>query len=207
MRKVEKVFIDVGIDDHLALVKIRYALDIIKNETIKIVILIVLFSVAGSMKEFLFAAIILFPLRFTSGGMHLKTNIGCFLFSLSFFVSTIWILPLIQTPFGLLFSLLIVSTIVIIVLSPIASYKRPIHTNSRLKTLRRNAIIFIIVDFLVLIILWRFGIYTYFVIGTWVVTLQAIQLLATWVYRKRKGGKNVTEDQGIEARISSDNDT
>jgi len=197
-RKFEKLFINNGIDDHSTLVKIHYGLEVIRNEAIKLIILFILFSVIGSALEFVFSVLILFPLRFTSGGMHLKTNVGCFLYSLGFFILTINILPLINAPIALLFSLLIISAIIVISISPVESYKRPITSVDRRISMKKKSIAVFTADCIVLILLYYFGANYYFIIGAWIVMLQAIQLLATLVFRKRKGEKNVSGNQGME---------
>jgi len=199
MNRIEKTFINAGIDDHLTIIKSQYALEIIKNEAIKTAILIVVFFIIGYIQEFILSVIILFPLRFASGGMHLKTNIGCLIFSFAFFILSILILPLIEIPIMVLFSFLSASMITIIILSPVVSYKRPIKAEGRRASLKRSVIIILSMDSVIVFILWFSEIHTYFVIGVWVVTLQAIQLLAAWIYRKEKGVENVAVDQKVEA--------
>jgi hypothetical protein len=52
-----------------------------------------------------------------------------------------------------------------------------------------------LVNTVILFLFWSFSVYEVFVIGAWVITLQAFQLLMTWVFRKRKGAENVRENQ------------
>jgi Membrane protein putatively involved in post-translational modification of the autoinducing quorum-sensing peptide len=189
MKKLDSVLINNGISDRLSLIKIHYALEIIKNEAIKIIILCVLFLFLDRLTEYIISLAFLLPMRTFSGGMHMKSNISCFLYSLVFFLLAIIVLPLLTAPTPILISGIIVSALAIAMLSPIASYKRPIKTESRKKSLKKWTQIFLSIDMVVLIIFWRFNLYEYFVIGTLVIILQALQLFITWANRKRKEGK------------------
>ena len=197
--RIENLTRYVGIDDHLTVVKIRYALEIIRNEAVKLIILGVLFAVLGSGMEYIFSMVLLLPLRMFSGGMHMKTNIGCFIYSLVFCMLTIILLPMAPINQAVLFSLFAVSIAVMAMLSPVASYKRPIKTEARRFTLQKKAWICLSIESVVLIIIWHLGLQEYFVIGVWVVTLQALQLFTTWIFRKLKGEKNVTKNEEMEA--------
>jgi len=198
--KIDAVLNNAGIDDHQTVVKIHYALDVIRNEVIKLVIIGIVFSLYGNLMEYIYSLAILLPLRTFSGGMHMKTNIGCFMFSLIFLMLPIKVLPRISLNIVEYFSLLIISITTISILSPIASYKRPIKTAARKDLLKKRALFCIAIESIILFTLWLLAIQDYFIIGAWIVTIHAIQLFATWAYRKMRGGiKNVGETQEMEA--------
>ena len=185
-------------NDSIATVKVRYALEILKNETIKLVVLLAIFFLLKCFWAFLFALIMLLPLRSFSGGMHMKTNIGCFTYSLAFFFISIKLLPLLSIAIWQLISFLIASVLTIAVLSPVASFKRPIRTEKRRISLKTKTWICLAAESAILIVLLEAALKDYFVIGVWVVTLQAIQLFATWAYRKVKGDQNDKETERTE---------
>ena len=74
--------------------EIQYALTTILNELFKIIILIVLFSVIGSLKYLLFSMVILLSIRLFSGGLHAKSLLGCLIWTTLFFTLTSIIAPL-----------------------------------------------------------------------------------------------------------------
>ena len=184
MDRLEIALKNIGVEDSLSIIKVRYALELLKNELIKLSILAVLFGLLGCFEKYIFAIALLLPVRVFSGGMHMKTNITCFAYSLGFFALAIVILPIWPIPTPVLLLFLIVAAAVIAALSPVASHKRPIKTERRRISMKQKTIIFLIVDCIVLIILWQAAMIEFFLLGTWVVALQAIQLAATWVYRK-----------------------
>lgn len=199
--KLETVLRSVGIDDRLTIIKVRYGLEVVKSEAIKIMVLVVIFILLGHLKEFVFVTAMLFPLRHFSGGAHMKTNLGCFVFSLAFLTTSIVILPRLSLPAYMLFAFLAASSVLIAMLSPVTSYKRPIKAASHYKALKQKTLLFVLIYITVLVILWRLAIWNYFVVGVWVVTLHLLQLVATWAFRrwKKKGDeKNVAENQKME---------
>jgi len=203
MEQFEILLKNAGVADRLALIKIRYALEIVKNEGVKLVIFVALFALLDKELEFVVAALMLMPVRVFSGGMHMKTNIGCFFYSLAFFILSIFVLTAIKLPSALMFSILGASVIVMAVISPVASYKRPFRAESRRVALKKRTLIVLGIDCAALILLWSSNVQVFFNIGVWVVTLQAIQLFATWAYRKVKGEKNVQKNQKLEAIANS----
>jgi len=207
MEKVEAFFNIAGINDRTTIVKIRYALETIKNEGIKIIILFILFALFDKQFEFILAAALLIPIRVFSGGMHMNTNLGCFLYSLIFFILSIFLLPELNLSLVTHIYILIISVSVMAILSPIPSYKRPFKTVARRILMKKLTLIVLAIVCVALILIWYFADSINFSIGTWVVALQSIQLITIWVYRKKKGEKNVRKDQEVEAiagRDSSD---
>ena len=199
MGRLETALTNSGKGDRLTLIKLRYGLEVAKNEIVKLIILLVLFSFFSHHIEFIFAVVLLMPIRSFSGGMHMKSSIGCFFYSLCFFFLSVEVLPLLQIPSRTMLFILGIAGFTIAWFSPVASYKRPIKTNERRAALKKGTIISLIISVVVLIILLILGLENYFVIGIWVVTLQAIQLSATWIYRKRKGVNDVKESKKVEA--------
>ena len=73
-----------NIDDERAEV-INYGLQNIIGEIPKIFIMLIIAYILGIFPLALFTFIVLFPYRGASGGVHLKTHIGCIIFTTSFY--------------------------------------------------------------------------------------------------------------------------
>ena len=187
LMSIDKAINSVGIKDEIKIIKIKYGFEIIKNESIKLVILLIIFLCVGMVPEFIFASFVLLPMRFFAGGLHMNSNITCFLFSLGFFLLAIFVSPLVLMNQILAVSLLSLSAIIIVFLSPIASQKRPISTKERYKFLKRNACVLTIIEFIVLLIILRMMPYNFFLIGVWIFCLQAVQMIVSKIILIRKG--------------------
>lgn len=172
--------------DDLTLVKVNYALTVLKNEGIKFILLFVFFFTIHQLVPFLFCSCILLPVRAFSGGLHMKTNVTCFLFSSSFFILSICVLP--KAPLTELHYILLltVSAMVICLLSPIATSRKPILSREKYIKCRAKAIGMCLAACLLLILLSNKA---FFHSGVWVLTLQSIQLVLAFLNRKRKGEK------------------
>ena len=187
--QIEKIANSIGVTDKIKILKMKYGLEILKNELIKFSILFVVFAAGGFLYEFVFALLILLPMRFFSGGLHMTSNIHCFLLTLSFFMLGIVILPLIKLELGLAIAILSLSSILIIAIGPIASQKRPISTKERYAFLKRNSILAIVIECIALVFVLLFLPYNYFIIGVWIFCLQAFQLVISKIilHRKERG--------------------
>lgn len=85
-----------NIDDERAEV-INYGLQNIIGEIPKIFIMLIIAYILGIFPLALFTFIVLFPYRGASGGVHLKTHIGCIIFTTSFYC----VIPFISQHFEL----------------------------------------------------------------------------------------------------------
>ncbi len=78
------------IDDERAEV-INYGLQNIVGEIPKILLLFIIATVLGMLKEVLFMFIVLTPYRGASGGFHLKTHLGCILGTTAFYCGIVFL--------------------------------------------------------------------------------------------------------------------
>ena len=78
------------IDDERAEV-INYGLQNIVGEIPKILLLFIIATVLGMLKEVLFMFIALIPYRGASGGFHLKTHLGCILGTTAFYCGIVFL--------------------------------------------------------------------------------------------------------------------
>jgi len=104
--------------------EINYVIQASLNDLSKTLILAVLFSTQGYLKEFIFAAVVVMVLRIFAGGFHLKTYIGCFLFSTSNYILIIGLWELTRQYQAIILYTAIPFAIIFIYLSPMLSKEK-----------------------------------------------------------------------------------
>jgi len=78
------------IDDERAEV-INYGIHLVVGEIPKTFIFIIIAAILGVLKEFFITVLVVFPYRATSGGVHLKTHIGCIVVTSLMYCGTAYI--------------------------------------------------------------------------------------------------------------------
>jgi accessory gene regulator B len=166
--------------------KIRYAIASLKSELTKTILFIIIFYLLGSLNAFLFTMLLIVPVRVFTGGLHFKTDIGCFLSSLSFFLLSVLILP--QVPLSAItYQVILLISAVCIWLCPLApSSKRPIKKADRYLFNKYLSVLYSVGY----VIIFLFVLYDQYLIrcGIWAFCLQALQLLLlgmNQIYRRR----------------------
>ena len=84
----------------------EYVLHSILDELAKLAIYTFLFAFLDKLSQYLFIIIVLFPVRWSSGGLHSKTFWGCFFYSLLMFIGLIYVAPILPYPHTVSFALL-----------------------------------------------------------------------------------------------------
>lgn len=157
--------------------KMTYGLHVILGECTKLIILGVFFLIFDRFLEFILAFIILVSIRTHSGGLHFYTWTKCFLFSFTFFVLAILVLPrftfLNQIGFFIFFVAL--SSIITAIYAPKTSKYRPLTKRKYILKSKFLALLFTFIWFTLLFIFFLDS--TLFSIGIWIITLQNTQLL------------------------------
>jgi accessory gene regulator B len=126
--------------------KIIYALKSILSESLKVIILILIFFVLHRVKFFIFSISILISIRIFAGGIHLKTFNQCLLFSIFIFLITSLILPMLPKTYNeIYYGIAILDVLMICIKSPCPSKKRPIKNFNRLICLKVLSVFFTIV--------------------------------------------------------------
>ncbi|WP_051280470.1 accessory gene regulator ArgB-like protein [Anaerovorax odorimutans] len=171
---------------HIDTLKVNYALEAIFNELIKMIILFIFYYFLGQAKLYIFCLLILLPVRVNSGGLHMKTNITCFIFSFMFFLLAIVLLPKLKISLMTYIVLLVLSVVIIWIFSPIATRKRPIVSKEKYKRCKMLAILGSTVIAIFLLLLIKHS--TYFQCGVWVFALQALQLMVAYIKQKKERG-------------------
>lgn len=112
--------------------KIQYGLSIILSEGLKIIFLILFFTIIHQQKYFYFSLCILLSIRIFSGGVHVKGLLNClFLTTLIFILNCLLapLMPRLHTAYYLLIG--IFSLVIVLVRAPICSVVRPIKDNKK----------------------------------------------------------------------------
>lgn len=172
-------YLDNYLDRNLSLTsdehaKIKYVVQLIVGDLSKLLLMFVIFGFAGFWLEFLYAAIALSFFRVFTGGLHFKTYMGCFFFSILFFVAIIYLNHFVPLVNQSVINLALLNTTIMILLSPMQSVTRPLPTKRKTILFKLIACMFILIHSIGFIASNQ---HPYFNISIWVILLQSIQLL------------------------------
>lgn len=148
----------------------------------KLLMFVILFALLHRLDLFLFAFIILLPLRLSSGGLHFKHYTSCLLFSLGYFLLVTIPLADIWLPLGNILISLGLCTIINGLLSPIRSASRPPLPPSEILRYKKKALLATAFGILLLIVSYRTK---YFPAGYWTILLHSVQLAIAKLRKKR----------------------
>lgn len=166
--------------------KVKYSIDVILNEVFKLILLLLMFSIIGELKAFVYCCIILLLFRPLLGGFHLNGFISCYIFTILFFGSVIFLSNRISISIHLLSFLFVFNLITIIKFRLISlsdkhqytTMQRILHTNIPIVALCIHFIIYLFKSDSL-----------YFKISICTITLHSIQLIIAKgieYYEKRK---------------------
>lgn len=187
--------VEENYSDELTLIKVRYALEVLRNESMKFIILGIIFYLAGYLEAYFFSFVFLIPNRIFSGGLHMKTGVQCFFFSLCFFAVLIFLTPFISMDDRALMLMTAVAWLLIIIFSPVASSQKPIVTVTKYYYCKMLSGIITALSLIFLLLMSDRGYDTLFRYGCWVIDMQCIQL--TVAYLMMKAGKGQEVKKGL----------
>lgn len=190
MDRFLNAMIDTKKDVYLADVKIKFGYDLVKNEFMKFVIFTLFFLVTGKLSLYLFALALFIPIRIFSGGMHMKSNRACGLVSFVFLILAIYILPLIPATFNVSILIMSLSFMTLALLSPFSSPKKPIASKEKYYRFKIISIVFSIAAYIIIIGCFYYGAYIYASTGMWILSLQALQLAAAHILKRKEEHKH-----------------
>ncbi|QHI71845.1 accessory gene regulator ArgB-like protein [Aminipila terrae] len=193
MKSISETYIsklqESNVTDELGIIKIRYALAVLKNELLKTLLLVGIFALIGHLNAFLIVMLLMMPIRLSTGGIHFKTNVPCFLFSLGYFLLAICILPILK--FKMLTYYLILSFgILTTCICPLApSAQRPIISRKKYLQNKYFSLIYLIIFTLILLVLITDQLII--TMSIWALFLHAIELLFVKLHKRKDDGLNV----------------
>ncbi|QAT42112.1 accessory gene regulator ArgB-like protein [Aminipila luticellarii] len=193
MKSISEAYIsklkESNVTDELGIIKIRYALAILKNELVKTFLLICIFALIGQLQAFLIVMLFMMPIRLSTGGIHFNTNVPCFLFSLGYFLLAVCVLSLLPIKMPAYYFILGLS-ILIVCLCPLApSAKRPIK--SRKKYLQNKYFSLIYLPIFTFLLLFFIKDQQIIAMSIWGLFLHAIELLFVRLHKRKDGNFNV----------------
>ncbi|WP_312354705.1 accessory gene regulator ArgB-like protein [Aminipila sp.] len=187
MKSISEAYIlklqENNITNELGIIKIRYALAVLKGELIKTVLLMGIFAWLGQLKPFLVVLLLMLPIRITTGGIHFKTNIPCFLFSLGYFLAAVCALPLLQLKILYYYAILAVSVLITCICPLAPSERRPIK--SRKKYLQNKYFSLVYLGIFTLILLVFIKDQEIVAMNIWALFLHSIELLFVRLHTKK----------------------
>lgn len=189
MAKFKKLLLSQpGLSD-LDRLKISYASELVRNESIKTALYGILFFLAGYFPEFLLWLAMSCTIRTFAGGIHMRTNVGCFCMGLVTMGLGILLLPRLPISQSVFLSALWICAAIICLLSPIASYKRPFKTKDRYRLCKKWSILFTLAWSLILTFVPAPAYLQN--CGVCYLVLQSVQMIAQSVYRYFKHKKSI----------------
>lgn len=163
-------------DDPLAEVKIRYAWEIIRSETVKCIIILVVFMLFDKVGLYVAGLLFLLPLRAVSGGLHFEREISCLIFSLLTMVLGLIVFPE-YIPCGPWIYLAAAAVIVMMgIISPVTSPNKPIVSIRKWKRMKLMTILISVMEMIVIAVLINKG-NSYGYPLFWIFVIQGLQLI------------------------------
>lgn len=155
-------------------IKLRYMLELIINDALKLLIMLVFFSFTGRLTTFLYSLIAILLIRSFTGGLHFKSFWGCLTFSGVFFTTSIYFTEHVALTLSLSVSLYVFILLTTLFLAPITPSQRPNYSAQKRFQFKLVGIVVVILNFSLLLATDK---NPYCIAATWVLFFQSIQLI------------------------------
>ena len=163
-------------DDPHAEVKIKYAWEVIKSETVKCMIMLAIFMLLHSVGLYVAGLLFLLPLRAVSGGLHFKHESSCLMFSILTMVLGLIVFPE-YIPCGAWIYTVMAAVIAVIgIISPVTSPNKPIVSIRKWKHMKILSILISVIESIAITILLEIG-SDYGYPMFWIFVIQGLQLI------------------------------
>lgn len=170
------------IKDNDSIEKINYSIQVLVNETFKLLVLFTLFTILGKLNYFLFSLIILLSTRTFSGGYHSSSTLLCLFWTTTFFLFTSIICPLIPVfNAGFYYILALAGITTFLLKSPCENKTRPTRNEKRILHFKIISTCFTV--FWMIVLLFFISDDSYLNCGFFTILFQLPQL----IYLKREG--------------------
>ncbi|QIB68484.1 accessory gene regulator B family protein [Aminipila butyrica] len=171
--------------DELGIMKIRYALAVLRNELVKTLLLTGIFALSGQLGPFLLVMFLILPIRLSTGGIHFKDNISCFVFSLGYFLAAICLLPLLALPIQV-YWILLGCGILVSGLCPLApSERRPIKSRKKYLQNKYFSLVYLFFFAVLLLVVIRDEVLV--AMNVWALILHSVEMLFLKWYKRKEG--------------------
>lgn len=156
--------------------QLRYGMTVARNELIKGLLLLLIFWKMGYLLPFLFLIVVSVPMRMCTGGIHLNSNVGCFLLSFLLLFMEMAVLP--ELPIGEhnYIYLLEISVLLIALFPPVGSPHRPMQSSSERFIINKGVSCLLCVFWFFILGYHMWDPYL-MACGVWALCIQAVQLI------------------------------
>lgn len=151
----------------------------------KFLIFLVFFFFIERLDMYLYAFIILLPLRLNTGGLHFKHYWSCLLFSFGYMLTVTIPLADVRLSYGVSILLLLLCVIINSSIGPICSASRPALPQQEIIKCRQKGALLTCYNTLLTMLFWNTHLAP---VGFWTIVLHSLQLLIGNIQTK-KGGK------------------
>lgn len=172
--------------DEVAQIKLKYVIQILVNDSLKIMMILGFAVVIGRLEPFFYAMLALMFLRPFSGGFHLRGFFSCLLFTEGLLCMAVLLNDLVfLNPISRSFTGCVV-IIIFMLWAPIIPKERPRYSLQRLRVFKRNALLILSVHLIGLVLLPSMP---YFNQAFWVIILLCLQLVLAKGFESYYGRK------------------
>lgn len=173
INKVYNIFVQSLELSEVDAIKLRYMLEVIINEILKMMIIFIPFYVLGEGWSYVYCLITLMIIRPMTGGFHIKTFLGCLIFTSCFLGTSMFLIKTVPLEQPLLSFVCFFDLVILVCFAPIVPKQRPRYSEHKMFQSKLISI---------MIVATTFGLYVisnhpYFTYAVWVITLQCMQLL------------------------------
>ncbi|WMC91906.1 accessory gene regulator ArgB-like protein [Kineothrix sp. MB12-C1] len=164
-------------------IAVTYGIELIFNSLFKVIGLVLLGAISGRMWDVIISLVCFSSLRYCAGGLHMKSNLGCFLSMVFVCVSSIAGAEYIHyLPVGIMVGLSIGIIIVNKLFAPFFTENNPIEDK---KILRQKNIGAVVIAAVWLIIIWVLPDWYMKMLMLTAITLETLSILPLWHERKK----------------------
>ncbi|MBQ7943930.1 MAG: accessory gene regulator B family protein [Lachnospiraceae bacterium] len=148
----------------------------------KFLLFLLFFLFINRLDMYIYAFIIMLPLRLTSGGLHFKHYWSCLLFSFGYMLLATVPLATVRLPYGVSIIMLLLCIVINGSIGPICSASRPALPQQEIILARKKAIMLTVYATILTILFWDT---TLAPVGFWSIILHSLQLLIGNMIKKR----------------------
>lgn len=164
--------------------RIRYVLTAMFYDISKLIILAFFFYCTGHIIHFAFAIVPLILLRTKLGGLHFQSYISCFIFSLLYLYSAIYVLPTLFTLHPLAIYIVLLScTVICYYVGPNSLTRKTPKSPEYCRKAKFETFQLILI---IAILIFIFSANEYLLVSFWTIVLHTIQLSITKIIKEVK---------------------
>lgn len=165
----------------MEIAKLNYTLEVLFFELSKLLFFVLFFGITHKLVDFIVCFIVLLPFRSFSGGLHFNHYISCFMLSIAYFSTLIFFLSGIPVTPALYAPILIIVNILLFVIGPVPSKKRPVMPVRQYRMFRAIASFFAGIYSILILIVDDMPFQNLIV---WALVLHTLQIICARLVRK-----------------------